>query len=94
MLQSETEKPFLYVLYPQATNDFFESGSTSTDNTTTSTTINPVNENEEFCCIFRSRLGSHSIVYGAEMDGFRLKSSQDLRDLEFLDLNRYAMQSE
>ena len=50
--------------------------------------ITPVNENEEFCCIFRSRLGGQSIVYGAEMDGFRLKPGQDMRDLEFLDLNR------
>ena len=50
--------------------------------------VQPVNENEEFCCIFRSRLGGHSIVYGAEMDGFRLKTSQDMRDLEYLDLNR------
>ena len=47
------------------------------------------NENEEFCCVFRSRLGAQSIVYGAEMDGFRLKSDQDGRDLDFLDLNRY-----
>ena len=50
--------------------------------------VEPVNENEEFCCVFRSRLGGHSIVYGAEMDGFRLKIRQDTRDLEFLDLSR------
>ena len=31
----------------------------------------PVNENEEFCCLFRTRLGMHSVVYGAEMDGYR-----------------------
>jgi len=31
----------------------------------------PVNENEEFCCMFRSRLGSLSLVYGAEMDGYQ-----------------------
>ena len=36
--------------------------------------ITPVNENEEFCCLFRTRLGSHSIVYGAEMDGYRLRT--------------------
>ncbi len=47
-----------------------------------------MNENEEFCCIFRSRLGGQSVVYGAEMDGFRLKPDQDMRDLDFLDLNR------
>jgi len=28
-----------------------------------------VNEAEEFCCVFRTRLGKHSVVYGAEMDG-------------------------
>ena len=33
--------------------------------------ITPVNENEEFCCIFRSRLGGQSIVYGAEMDAYQ-----------------------
>ncbi|XP_037074049.1 decapping and exoribonuclease protein-like isoform X2 [Pollicipes pollicipes] len=29
----------------------------------------PVLEGEEFCCVLRSRLGSHSLVYGAEVDG-------------------------
>ena len=53
-----------------------------------------MNENEEFCCIFRSRLGGQSVVYGAEMDGFRLKPDQDMRDLEFLDLNRYELSTE
>ncbi|KAK4301701.1 hypothetical protein Pmani_026172 [Petrolisthes manimaculis] len=28
-----------------------------------------VNENEEYCCVVRSRLESHSLVYGAEVDG-------------------------
>ena len=52
-----------------------------------------MNENEEFCCVFRSRLGAQSIVYGAEMDGFRPKEDQDSRDLDFLDLNRYLYES-
>lgn len=30
----------------------------------------PVNENEEFCCIFRTRLAGLSLMYGAEMDGY------------------------
>jgi RAT1-interacting protein len=30
----------------------------------------PVNENEEFCCMFRSRVGGLSLVYGAEMDAY------------------------
>ncbi len=29
----------------------------------------PVLEAEEYCCVFRTRLGAHSLVYGAEMDG-------------------------
>lgn len=48
----------------------------------------PVNENEEFCCVFRSRLGCHSVVFGAEMDGFRTvpeRADEDNRDM--LDLN-------
>nr|XP_045621699.1 decapping and exoribonuclease protein-like isoform X1 [Procambarus clarkii]XP_045621700.1 decapping and exoribonuclease protein-like isoform X1 [Procambarus clarkii] len=28
-----------------------------------------VNENEEYCCVVRSRLDNHSLVYGAEVDG-------------------------
>lgn len=28
-----------------------------------------VNENEEYCCMMRSRLHNHSLVYGAEVDG-------------------------
>ncbi len=37
----------------------------------------PVNENEEFCAMYRTRLGNHSVVYGAEMDGFQLKNPID-----------------
>ena len=29
----------------------------------------PAVESAEFCCVLRSRLGSHSLVYGAEVDG-------------------------
>ena len=38
--------------------------------------------------MFRSRLGCHSVVYGAEMDGFRTRAEradEDNRDM--LDLN-------
>lgn len=28
-----------------------------------------INENEEYCCVVRSRLENHSLVYGAEVDG-------------------------
>lgn len=49
----------------------------------------PVNENEEFCCLFRTRLGSHSVVYGAEMDGFRLRNpSEGPINLDDIDLNQ------
>jgi len=33
-----------------------------------------VNENEEFCCMFRTKIGNISIMYGAEMDGYRSDS--------------------
>ena len=29
----------------------------------------PAVESAEFCCVLRSRLGRHSLVYGAEVDG-------------------------
>lgn len=49
----------------------------------------PVNENEEFCCIFRTRLGNHSVVYGAEMDGYqRNGSSVGPLNLNEIDLNQ------
>jgi RAT1-interacting protein len=31
----------------------------------------PVVESEEFCCMFESRMGDLSVLYGAEMDGIR-----------------------
>ena len=51
--------------------------------------LEPVNENEEFCCLFRTRLGSHSVVYGAEMDGYRLRTpSEGPLTLDDFDLNQ------
>lgn len=32
-------------------------------------TKKPVAETEELCCVFRSKLNNHSVVYAAEMDG-------------------------
>lgn len=29
----------------------------------------PLNENEEFCCMFKAKFGTISLLYGAEMDG-------------------------
>ena len=34
-------------------------------------TESPVNENEEFCCLFRTRIEDISLVYGAEMDAYK-----------------------
>ena len=34
-------------------------------------TESPVDENEEFCCLFRTRIENISLVYGAEMDAYK-----------------------
>ena len=34
-------------------------------------TESPVDENEEFCCLFRTRIQDISLVYGAEMDAYK-----------------------
>ncbi len=49
-----------------------------------------MNECEEFCCVFRTRLGKHSVVYGAEMDGVAVSDSVlgSSGGAEALDLNR------
>ena len=39
-----------------------------------SDTQSPVNENEEFCCLFRTRINGISLVYGAEMDAYQSQS--------------------
>jgi len=36
-----------------------------------------LNENEEFCCMFRSKLGQFRLVYGAEMDCYVDRNVQD-----------------
>lgn len=50
----------------------------------------PVSEAEEFCCIFRRRIGDHTILYGAEMDGVtsetKIADPLPLKDLEFVEL--------
>ena len=46
-----------------------------------------VNENEEFCCIFKSRLGSNSVLYGAEMDGFKLCDAAKKKSGDDVDLS-------
>jgi hypothetical protein len=46
-----------------------------------------VNENEEFCCMFKSRLGSNAILFGAEMDGYQLNSNTEPKAKKADDLN-------
>jgi len=40
-------------------------------------TDEPVCEAEEFCSVFRTRLGKFSVVYGAEMDGVSVPSASE-----------------
>merc|ERR1719244_122005 len=51
----------------------FETFLTSTEPGGANVSSEPVNENEEFCCMFRTRLGKQniSLVYGAEMDAYQ-----------------------
>jgi len=50
----------------------------------------PVNENEEFCCLFRTRVGRVSLVYGAEMDSYqaatKLKEEDRLNPEMFIEM--------
>ena len=46
----------------------------------------PVNEAEEFCCMFSTTLNGQRILYGAEMDGIE---SNDTHDLDNADLNQF-----
>lgn len=41
-------------------------------------TDEPVNECEEFCCLFSTTLNGQKILYGAEMDGIETESPCDL----------------
>ena len=51
-----------------------------------------MNENEEYCCMFRTRLGQNSVLYGAEMDGLevtdRITEAFRQGNFEKLDLNK------
>lgn len=46
----------------------------------------PVNEAEEFCCMFSTTLNGQRILYGAEMDGIECDESHDL---DKSDLNQF-----
>merc|ERR1712210_116905 len=49
-----------------------------------------VNENEEFCCLFRSKVGGMSLVYGAEMDAYdsaeKVHSGEKLKPEKFVEM--------
>lgn len=47
-------------------------------------TDTPVNESEEFCCMFSSKLEECRLLFGAEMDGIE---SENTIDIETADLN-------
>lgn len=46
----------------------------------------PVNENEEFCCMFSSSFNGQKMLYGAEMDGIE---SNEVYNLDSIDLNKF-----
>lgn len=48
----------------------------------------PVDENEEFCCLFRTRICGTSIVYGAEMDAY--KANRRLNEGEVLNPDKFV----
>lgn len=47
-------------------------------------TDTPVNESEEFCCMFSTKLDKCCLLFGAEMDGIE---SEETVDIEATDLN-------
>ncbi|XP_031627997.1 decapping nuclease DXO homolog [Contarinia nasturtii] len=49
-------------------------------------TNEPVNEGEEFCCMFSTTLNGQKILYGAEMDGIETEQPCDLNKA---DLNQF-----
>ena len=56
----------------------FEQLVTSPDPAVLPDTNQPVDENEEFCCLFRTKVNGLSLVYGAEMDAYQ--SQQIIQD--------------
>ena len=46
-----------------------------------------VNESEEFCVMFKSRLGSNSILFGAEMDGYQLNECSESQNKKAENIN-------
>jgi len=58
----------------------------------------PLNECEEFHCIFKSKFGDYSLLYGAEIDG--ISSKEPIMDIlidktvEFIELKTFPMYNE
>lgn len=50
-------------------------------------TDQPVNECEEFCCLFSTTLGGQRILYGAEMDGIETDHTLDLNSIDLNQCN-------
>jgi hypothetical protein len=50
----------------------------------------PVNEQEELCVIFRTKLSNHRLLFGAEMDGVMsmtaINDCSDLAKAQFIEL--------
>lgn len=47
----------------------------------------PLSELEEMCCIFRSQIGEHKLLYGAEIDGLPNEEAlSDLSSANFVEL--------
>lgn len=50
----------------------------------------PVNEREEFCVVFRTKLNNHYLLFGAEVDGVKSKTQinncSELAGAEFVEL--------
>lgn len=65
----------------------FEQYMTSSTPSGVSDTQSPVNENEEFCCLFRTRINGISLVYGAEMDAYQ--SQSNVKENEQLDPGKF-----
>lgn len=54
-------------------------------------TDEPVNENEQFCCVFHTNLKGNNLLYGAEMDGIESDrlinfETDDLNSVKFVEL--------
>jgi RAT1-interacting protein len=50
----------------------------------------PVNESEELCVMFRTKLSNHHLLFGAEMDGVKstteINNCSELAKAEFIEL--------